>query len=88
MSDRARHFLNEWLGEHIGPLPAVERLAASARLAVQCRHDATAAGIPLQEIRDAVGGDLIRRILEALALASALHHEVSLVPETSALVEG
>ena len=61
MSDRARYFLNEWLGKHIAPLPAVERLAASVRLALQCRHDATAAGIPLQEIRDAVGGDLIRK---------------------------
>ena len=88
MSDRARHFLNEWLGKYIAPLPAVERLAASVRLALQCRHDATAAGIPLQEIRDAVGGDLIRRILEALAVTAALHYEASLVPETSALVEG
>jgi hypothetical protein len=88
MSDRAHQFLNDWFGNHIGPLPAVERLAASVRLAVKCRQDATAAGISLQEIRDAVGGDLIRKILQALAVAAALHQEVALVPETSVLVEG
>ena len=77
MSDRARHFMNDWLGEHVGALPAVERVAASVRLTVQCRLDATAAGIPLQEIRDEAGGDLIRKILQALTVASALQHEVS-----------
>ena len=88
MSDRARHFLNDWLGEHIGVLPDVERVAASVRLAAQCRRDAAIAGIPLQEIRDAVGGDLIRKILQALTITSALHHEVSLAPETPLLIEG
>lgn len=84
MSDRARDFMNDWLGKHIGALPAVERVAASVRLTAQCRQDATTAGIPLQEIRDAVGGDLIRRILQALTIASALQHEVSPAQETSA----
>lgn len=87
MSDRARDFLNDWLGKHIAALPAVERLAASVRLAVQCRQDATTAGIPLQEIRDAAAGDLIRKILQALDIA-ALHHEASPALKTSALVEG
>jgi hypothetical protein len=87
MSDRARHFLNDWFGKHVEPLPVVERLAASVRLATLCRQDATAAGIPLQEIRDAAGGDLIRKILQALDITAVLHEEVSLVPETSALVE-
>lgn len=88
MTDRARHFLNEWFGKHIEPLPAVERLAASVRLAGRCRHDATAAGIALQEIRDAAGGDLIRKILQVLDVASALNEVVPLVPETADLVEG
>lgn len=87
MSDQAHHFLNDWFGKHIGPLPAVKRLAASVRLATQCRQDASAAGIPLEEIRETVGGDLIRKILQALDTAAALHDEVPLVPETSALVE-
>ena len=95
MSDRARDFLNDWLGKNndwlgknIGALPAVERVAASVRLATQCRQDATTAGIPLQEIRDAVGGDLIRKILPALTIASALQHEVMPAPETPVLAEG
>jgi hypothetical protein len=58
------------------------------RLAGQCRKNAAANGIPLQEIRDAVGGDLIRKILQALDIAAALRDQVPLVPETSALVEG
>lgn len=88
MSDRARYFLNDWFDDHIKPLPAVERLAEAVRLATRCRQDATAAGIPLQEIRDMVGGDLIRKILHALDIAATLHDQVPLVPETSALVEG
>ena len=84
MSNRAREFLLEWLEEHIRPLPTVKRLAASVRLAAQCRQDATAAHIPLQEIRDVVvGGDLIRAILEALNIVAVAHDEAPLVPEPS-----
>jgi len=88
MSERAGLFLNDWFGKHIRPLPAVQRLAASVRLATQCRQDAVAAGVPLQEIRDAVGGDLIRKILQLLDIAATLQEEVPFVPEPSALVEG
>lgn len=88
MSDRAADFLNEWFGNHIRPLPAVRRLAASVRLATQCRQDAVTAGVPLQEIRSAVGGDLIRKILELLDVAATLQQEVPLVAKTSELVEG
>jgi len=76
------------LGENIEPLRAVERIAASVKLTAQCRRDAVMAGIPLQEIRDEVGGDLIRKILEALDIAADLHDQFRVVPETSALVEG
>ncbi|MGA8818903.1 MAG: hypothetical protein WB624_16520 [Xanthobacteraceae bacterium] len=88
MSDRARDFMNDWLGNHVGALPAVERVAASVRLALQCRRDATAAGIPLQEIREAAGGDVIRKILQALTVASALQHEIAPEPEIPAMAEG
>jgi acyl CoA:acetate/3-ketoacid CoA transferase alpha subunit len=81
VSDQAHQFLTNWFDHHIRPLPAVQRLAEAARLAVQCRLDATAAGIPLQAIRDAVGGDLIRAILQAL------DREARLVDGTSALSE-
>jgi hypothetical protein len=87
MSDRARLFLDDWFGKHIGPLPPVKRLAASVRMATQCRLDAVASSIPLQEIRDAVGGDLIRKILQVLDSATTLHDEVPLVPEISASAE-
>ncbi|MGB6537861.1 MAG: hypothetical protein WBF58_18070 [Xanthobacteraceae bacterium] len=87
MSDRARDFLDDWFGKHIALLPAGKRLAASVLLAAQCRVDATALGIPLQEIRDAAGGDLIRKILQVLDFVGALQDEISLVPESPALVE-
>lgn len=94
MSDRARDFLRNWFGKHIEALPVVERLAASVRLATQCRQDATAAGIPLQEIRDAVGGDLIRTILHLIDVAApsqrtgTLQEDGTLPSNTSALVGG
>ena len=59
MSDRAHDFLNDWLGKHVGALPSVERVVASVRLAAQYRQDAVTAGIPLEEIREAVRRDLI-----------------------------
>lgn len=88
MGNRAREFLVELLDEHLCPLPPAKRLAASVRLATQCRLDATAAHIPLQEIRDVVaGGDLIRGILAALNIVAVSHDEVPLVPEASTSVE-
>jgi hypothetical protein len=87
MSDRARDFLDDWFGKHIAPLPPAKKLFASVRLATQCRLDAIAGGIPLQEIRDAVGGDLIREIYQTLDIQTASHDEVTLVPEPSVLAE-
>lgn len=69
MSERARDYLEVWLREiteAIGPVPPAKRLGASVRLAMQCRLGATALQIAPQEIRDAAGGDLIRRIFQAL----------------------
>ena len=89
MSDRARDFLNDWLFGHIKPLQPHKRVAVSVRLADQCRKDATVSGIPLQEIRDEVGGDLIRAILHVLdSVAADLHDQIARVPQTSDLVEG
>jgi hypothetical protein len=83
VSDRASHFLNDWFGKHIGPLPAVERLAASVRLTAKCRQDAITAGVPLQEVRDAVGGDLIRKILQLLDVAADLQAAAALQETTA-----
>ncbi len=81
MSDRADDFLILWFAQHVKALPAVLRLAEAVRLATDCRKDAVAAGIPLQEIRDAAGGDLIRKILEALNAAVGRGDEAPLAPD-------
>ena len=87
MSDQAREFLIDWFSGHVQPLPAVRRLAEAVRLATKCRADATAAGIPLQEIRDVVGGDLILKLLQALDAAARLDDDSSIAPEMETLIE-
>jgi hypothetical protein len=62
----------------------VQRLAAAVRLASACRKAAVAAGIQPQEIRDAAGGDLIRKILEALHTVARLSNNTLLAPKTGA----
>lgn len=86
MSDRARDFLIDWFSSHVQPLPAVRRLAEAVRLATKCRVDATAAGIPLQEIRE-VANDLILKLLQALDAAARLDEDAPIAPEMKALIE-
>jgi len=74
MSERARQFLDKWEADHIAAVPDVQRLREAVLLATQCRKDAVEAGIPPDEIRAAVRGDLIRHMLAVLADAA---HEVS-----------
>jgi hypothetical protein len=87
MTYRAGDFLTGWLTQHVRPLPPVQRLAETVRLATACRRDAVAAGIDLQDIRDVAGGDLIRKILEALNTAALLADEAPLAPDIDASVE-
>jgi hypothetical protein len=87
MSDRAGDFLIHWFAQHVQALPAVQRLAEAVRLATECRQDAVAAGIDLQEIRDVAGGDLIRKILQALDTAARLGSETPLAPDIDAPLE-
>lgn len=87
MSDRADDFLIDWFAQHVRALPPVRRLAEAVRLATSCRKDAVAAGIDLLEIRDAAGGDLIRKILEALDAAARLAEDTPLAPEIETSVE-
>ena len=87
MGNRAGDFLIHWFVQHVRPLPAIQRLAEAARLAVDCRRDAVAAGIDLQEIRDAAGGDLIRKILEALNTPALVADTAPLAPEMEEAVE-
>jgi hypothetical protein len=87
MSDRARAFLINWLSGHTHPLPVTRRLAEAVRLATACREDATAAGIPLQEIRNVADGDLILKMLQALDTAARLAEDVGITPEIETTVE-
>ena len=87
MSDRAREFLIDWFSSHVQPLPPVRRLAEAVRLATKCRTDATAAGIPLQEIRDMANGDLILKLLQALDTADRLDEDSPIAPEMKTLIE-
>lgn len=87
MSNRAGDFLIQWFAQHVQALPAVQRLAEAVRLATDCRKDAVAAGIDLQEIRDVAGGDLIRKILQALDTAARLSSETPLAPDFDVPVE-
>jgi hypothetical protein len=87
MSEQARRFLVHWFTDHMQSLPEPLRLAQAVRLATQCRLDATAAGIPMPEIREAAGGDLIRKLLDGLDAAARLGSETPLAPEIEAVTE-
>ncbi len=87
MNDRAGDFLIHWFAQHVRPLPAVQRLAEAVRLATDCRKDAMAAGIDLQDIRNIAGGDLIRKILQALDTAARISSETPLAPDVDAAAE-
>jgi hypothetical protein len=87
MSNRAHAFLVDWFAQHVRALPTVQRLAEAVRLATDCRKDAVAAGIELQEIRDAAGGDLIRKILEALNTPALVADAAPLAPEMEEAAE-
>ena len=70
MSSRAREFLDRWELEHLGAVPEDRKLRELIQLAVSCRKDAVAAGIPAEELRTAAAQDLIRDMLAAIATAN------------------
>ena len=69
MSNRAREFLDRWKLDHVGEIPSERRLQEIVRLVANCRADATSAGIPAEELREAADDDLIRAIMAALPVA-------------------
>jgi hypothetical protein len=87
MSDQARAFLINWLSGHAHALPVTRRVAEAVRLATACRKDATAADIPLQEIRHVSDGDLILKMLQALDTAAHLAEDVGIAPEIETTLE-
>ena len=70
MSDRAREFVDHWESEHVEAVTHSEKRKEAERLASQCREDAARAGISERDLEDAVGGDLISNMLEALEAAA------------------
>ena len=70
MSSRAREFLDRWELEHLGVVPEDRKLRELIQLAMNCRKDAVAAGIPAEELRTAAAQDLIRDMLAAIATAN------------------
>jgi hypothetical protein len=69
MSDRAREFIDHWESEHVNAVPNAEKARDAERLAKMCREDALRAGICVQDLEAAVGGDLTRNMLDALEAA-------------------
>jgi hypothetical protein len=69
MSDRAKEFVDHWESEHVEAVADPEKATEAERLALQCREDALRAGIAEQDLEDAVGGDLIGNMLQALHAA-------------------
>jgi hypothetical protein len=70
MSDRAKEFVDHWESENVEPVPDSEKAKEAERLALSCREDARRAGIPEADLQEAVGGDLVGNMLQALAAAA------------------
>jgi hypothetical protein len=87
MSERAQSFLTHWFASHVQSLPEPLRLGQAVRLATQCRKDASEAGIPQQEIREAAGGDLLRKLLDALEAAARRDSDAPLAPHIGAAAD-
>jgi hypothetical protein len=66
MTYRAKEFLDYWESEHVEAVADSEKAQEANRLALQCREDALRAGIAEQDLEDAVGGDLVGNMLQAL----------------------
>jgi hypothetical protein len=71
MSERAREFFEYWVSDHVGAVADEYRMRETVRLVALCREDAIRAGIPPDELRTAVGGNLIQCMLATLSAAAA-----------------
>jgi len=67
--NRATEFIDRWEIEHVTTVATPNRAAAAQKLASQCRQDAARAGISEQELEDAVGGDSLGNMVQALDAA-------------------
>jgi hypothetical protein len=69
MNDRAREFIDHWESENVEAVPDADKSREAERLAAMCREDAIRAGISIQDLDAAGGGDLMRNMREALEAA-------------------
>jgi hypothetical protein len=70
MTYRAKEFVDYWESEHIAAVADSEKAKEAEQLAAACRQDALRAGITGQDLEEAVGGDLIGNMLQALDFAT------------------
>ena len=66
MIDQVKKFLAQWEFEHIMVVARSDREDQARRLALQCREDATKAGISNEDLEAVVEGNLIGNMLQAL----------------------
>jgi hypothetical protein len=66
MTYRAKEFLDYWESEHVEAVADSDKAKEAERLASACRQDAIRAGIGEQDLEDAVAGDLVGNMLQAL----------------------
>jgi hypothetical protein len=70
MTYRAKEFVDYWESEHIEAVADSEKAKEAERLALACRRDALRAGITERDLEEAVGGDLIGNMLQAIDAAA------------------
>src|SRR5262245_6483251 len=66
MSNRAIQFLNDWVNEHVKPIPYPAHLAEARRLAKECVADAKKQGISKKELEEDLGQGLVSELKDAL----------------------
>jgi hypothetical protein len=69
MTYRAKEFVDYWESEHVEAVADSKKAKEAEQLALACRRDAFRAGIAVHDLEDAVGGDLIGNMLQALDFA-------------------
>jgi hypothetical protein len=70
VSNRAKEFFDRWEAGHVEAVASSEKSKEADRLAALCREDAARAGISEHDLENAVEGDLLANMMQALDLAA------------------
>lgn len=62
-------FLRSWVATHVKTVIGVERSTEAKRLAAHCTADAMMAGVPVDQLDAAAGGNLVAYMAEAIDAA-------------------